>query len=121
MVPEDLAGIQIQRCPTCAGLWVPVDELRILSDRQAAPSQRRFAPTTGGPLYTCPGCASGTLRTGSVESYQVMACNHCGGAFLPALPPPAGGPPVRVAMQDYDGGAGSLLLEILVDVGAALG
>jgi Zn-finger nucleic acid-binding protein len=120
MVPDAVAGVQTYCCPACAGLWVGVDELRGLAGRHGGGAGLRFTPTADGPLYSCPGCSTGTLRAGSVASYQVMACNHCGGAFLPALPPPRAEPPVRAAVQDYDGGSGSLLLEILVDIGAAL-
>ena len=102
MVSEDLAAIQIQRCPSCGGFWVSADDLHTLADQQAATKTRRFTPAGSGPLYTCPGCRTGTLRAGSVEPYKVMVCSYCGGPSCPRCHRlPAGhrlGPRSRITM-----------------------
>ena len=89
----DVAGMRVDRCPACEGLWFDSHEVRQLvaalsksgADEQTIPSQaspasRRLDDKAG----TCPRCAVDLRRIESmaVEGLAYDQCMTCRGAWL---------------------------------------
>lgn len=91
MKPQTLAGVEIDRCETCAGLWFDALESRDLRETKGA-----AAIDTGGPargvLYDtignvrCPRCDVPMIRMVDREQPHVWyeECSVCYGSYFDA-------------------------------------
>lgn len=91
METVDHAGVEIDRCQSCRGIWFDVGESESLRSRDAA-----SAIDTGDPLvgkdsnrinrYRCPRCDGGMMRVVDPRRKDVWyeECTACRGSFFDA-------------------------------------
>ncbi len=89
---QSVAGVEIDRCPTCHGIWLDALELESLMRRDIKPlleadGQFEAAPNQEGPRLHCPRCKgtyliklNSRLRPGVI----VDSCTTCFGMWLDA-------------------------------------
>jgi Zn-finger nucleic acid-binding protein len=85
-----VAGLEIERCSGCQGLWFDEFELAELREAQAARevetgTSAPAAAAHSGPLH-CPKCQGRLLRMSDLRQPQVVyeTCSICRGVFLDA-------------------------------------
>jgi Zn-finger nucleic acid-binding protein len=119
MRPGAVAGLPVEACPSCAGLWLDASSLQALQRRlcqNSAALQRPFVPRPSEPLLSCPACPDGHLQPGTVRSVRAFRCRSCGGVFLPAGELPSAPSDVEqpdLAQPDMGAELAQLLTEIL--------
>ncbi len=103
MNTESVAGVEIDRCPTCQGIWLDALELESLLRRDIRPllqsdGQFEAMPKQQGPRVNCPHCKGTYLiklnsrfRPGTI----VDTCTTCFGTWLDA------GELTRLAGSDF--------------------
>lgn len=92
MKTQPVAGIEIQRCENCHGMWLDAGELERLvrrPPRDLLQSDQAFAaqPNHEGPRINCPACQgtyliklNSRIRPGTI----VDSCHVCFGVWLDA-------------------------------------
>lgn len=80
-------GIEIDRCPSCRGVWFDAGELEAYRRSQALASGRdaghvTFEATAPVPGSDCPHCKTATLSEGRAGDLRLYRCTECTGCFL---------------------------------------
>lgn len=81
-----IAGIVLDECPACGGIWFDGDELEAY--RRQIPTRPRYTDDTFVPdddlsNRPCPRCRVLTARSGSLSGHRTFHCRNCRGVFLP--------------------------------------
>jgi Zn-finger nucleic acid-binding protein len=79
------AGILLDECVACGGIWFDRSELeqyRLRAERQSPSTDGTFAARDDLEPRGCPRCQSRTLRHGSIAGQRVFRCTGCRGTFL---------------------------------------
>jgi len=89
MTPITYAGIEVDRCPQCDGLWfdaLEAERLREIPGSESIdPSQRHSTPAPAGPIK-CPVCQAQMIEMVVHRQPHIHfeGCTVCGGWFLDA-------------------------------------
>ena len=72
LVMTERAGVEIDYCPTCRGVWLDRGELDKIVERStpdvAPPRTRGSRPAGRGPLRRCPVRSTATVTTGTIAT-----------------------------------------------------
>jgi len=118
MQPARVAGLAVETCPSCAGLWLEPSALAALQRRLCQGStalQRPFLPRPTEPLLSCPACPQGHLQPGTVRSVRAFRCGTCRGVFLPAGLPP-NPPAAEQEPGEFQPDVGGALVEFVAQI-----
>ena len=83
---EPAAGIRVDRCARCGGIWFDLGELGVYRGSRAwvGKALPAFRVSPKEESKRCPRCESKTLRAGSIGGGQSFCrCEECKGAFVP--------------------------------------
>lgn len=86
--PFEASGVEVDVCPTCAGVWLDKGELEklygswgIVDIERATAGDRAVPPSTPAVDLSCPAC-EGKLITISIKGVGLDGCIKCGGLWL---------------------------------------
>lgn len=90
--PQVIEEVEIDRCPSCHGIWLDANELEALvrrHPRELRAEDRLFCAETGGPSgsRTCPRCESARLikLNSRLNPGTILdSCTICFGTWLDA-------------------------------------
>lgn len=90
LVPFDLGGVALDRCPACSGIWFDRGEFETVKKAPgAAPGKDigTLTPATGGPLIrACPKCGGRMVRFNYAQtvggSLPLDRCQACAGYWF---------------------------------------
>lgn len=92
LVPHQVEGIEVDRCPECGGLYFDDGELAAFQDKGYDAMQTLEAEGTASGLVligvnqvrTCPGCSKPMMqyRFQYASAICLDGCNHCGGIWV---------------------------------------
>ena len=85
MAPERIADIELDRCPTCRGLWFDAIELDRYVATGGRAARRQLALVKRLPAageLTCPRCTSATLEGFRAGGVYLSRCRSCHGVYL---------------------------------------
>ena len=82
--PERHANVEVDRCPTCTGLWFDRDELGayVAGKHEASLQGRELPRVTGSTPVRCPRCLTDTLYPCRVPKLSARHCRDCGGTAV---------------------------------------
>lgn len=77
--------VAVHRCPTCAGTWLPPEQLALLGDevwKHSAPARAHAVDGDGG--VACPGCGKSLEATSPADVRQMVVgkCPSCQGCWI---------------------------------------
>jgi len=90
LAPVTFAGVEIDRCAECSGIWFDGGEVEQLKETRGSEAIDVGNPERGRELdraaATCPRCAEAMTRALDVDAYQIWyeRCVDCGGVWLDA-------------------------------------
>lgn len=89
MVVESHAGVELDRCCSCGGLWFDRGELARVLKRVRYRTGFRADRTARQPLTVvsspqCPKCNASSLGPGQMWSLNAIRCRKCDGFLFPA-------------------------------------
>jgi len=85
MKQRAIAGILIDSCGKCGGVWFDADELgryRTKLGKPRKPPYSRFDAEEDQEPEGCPRCRVRTLVRGERANRQMLRCSNCKGIFL---------------------------------------
>ena len=79
--------VEIDRCPTCSGVWLDKDELDAIVQRQLGavvdmPSFSRQASPSDQTPATCPRCSTRMIDLLGAADVRFEWCDSCEGVFF---------------------------------------
>ena len=80
-----IAGIALDECGSCNGIWFDGDELEKYRSALAPPPRSAgdaFIPRDDLARRACPRCRVLTLASGSMRGRRTFRCTNCRGVFL---------------------------------------
>ena len=89
MNPFQEFGLDLDRCPSCDGMWFDFGELEAYRRRRREqgnpPSieKAEFRREPGNYVLHCPRCLFPSLTLGNINSIELRRCLRCHGLFLP--------------------------------------
>ena len=89
MIPFQECGLDLDRCPSCDGVWFDFGELEAYRRRRLEhgnpPSVEKaeFRREPGNYVLHCPRCLFPSLTLGNINSIELRRCMRCRGLFLP--------------------------------------
>ena len=88
MSPFQEFGLELDRCPSCDGVWFDFGELEAYRSRrleQGSPpiEKAEFRPEPGNYVLHCPRCQFPSLTLGKINAIELRRCMRCHGLFLP--------------------------------------
>jgi Zn-finger nucleic acid-binding protein len=82
------AGITIDQCETCSGIWFDVGELeayRVAKGENNDSAEKtiiNFKPLSQSKILLCPRCTAESLIFGDSDKFQIARCDRCFGVFV---------------------------------------
>jgi Zn-finger nucleic acid-binding protein len=87
----EYAGIEIDRCTTCHGIWFDAGEVDLLRNEKAAAAidigdAREGREKNIIDHYRCPRCSGGMVRRIDPQQHHIWyeTCSSCSGSFFDA-------------------------------------
>ena len=83
--PHFVAGVHLDRCEGCSGIWFDHGELETYREKIAPPETRarpQFIPEPREANKRCPGCGQVELVFGRLEGHPLRRCGSCQGLFV---------------------------------------
>ena len=84
--PASYAGIQLDRCRSCGGIWFDAGEIEAYRRARNEVDTPRNVTPLDEPARSCPRCESLSLEAGEASSTRIYRCSQCRGKFLPTQP-----------------------------------
>jgi Zn-finger nucleic acid-binding protein len=88
LLERRVSGIDVDACSTCGGVWFDAGELDAyrssvgIVSGDSAPIGHAFQPVAGGEPWSCPRCATESVRAGAVGHYLLHRCSACFGVYV---------------------------------------
>jgi Zn-finger nucleic acid-binding protein len=121
------AGIVLDECEACKGIWFDRDELAQYHRQLTVPPRKggaRFTPREDLPRQSCPRCRVLTLSSGGADGERAFRCVNCRGIFLSRSALVSLGQVKAASVVEGVGGLdfvdGEILVDVLIEVVCAI-